>query len=188
MVSSSLGILLLSIGLLSFLVRASGPGKRFGHSLTADSNGNLLLFGGYTYRGFKHVNRYQTWDYSVGLHNDLWKFTVATEQWTLLANASATKPPARAFHAASFSGGKLFVHGGNDVMYGNDQRGGASLMKLCGASDLWTYTVATDNWTAIELSDNTCDGISASARTTARSARFAFTIALAVVLLSLSLI
>jgi len=163
------------------LVRGNNnPGQRFGHSITVDNDGNVLLFGGeypngdgdvlslslsrlgaairrktdslfsfvfvagYTYDGFRHVNRYQTWDYTNGLRNDLWLFNTTTSQWSALGNdPGAIKPSPRAFHASSYSQGKLYVHGGNDVMYGNNQRGGTSVMKLCGSGDLWTFDMGT---------------------------------------------
>lgn len=121
---------------------------------------------GYTYNGFQHVNIYQTWDYSAGLNNDLWKFDTSLATWSIVTNSTShpTSPPARAFHAASFNAGVLYIHGGNDVMYGNNRRGGSTLMKLCGNGDLWKYTVSTDTWESIETYDRVCKGISASTR------------------------
>lgn len=120
---------------------------------------------GYTYDSFDFTTQFQTWDYSSGLKNDLWRFNVTNESWTKLAEDGEADgaPSQRAFHAASYAGGKLYVHGGNDYFLGNSMRGGTSLMKLCGLDDMWAFDFETSSWTSLKRAQGTCSGISAAA-------------------------
>ncbi len=44
-------------------------------------------------------------------------------------------------------------------MWGDARRGGTSMMKLCGANDVWKFDVATSNWTQIVVDTSAaCDG------------------------------
>ena len=77
-------------------------------------------------------------------------FNLTGSSWSLLEPSSGdTRPTARAFHAASFRSGMLYVHGGNDYLLGNNERGGTSFMKLCGLDDLWSFDVSTRAWVKI---------------------------------------
>ena len=100
----------------------------------------------------------------MGLHkwieNDVWMFNLTGNSWSLLEPSSGdTRPTARAFHAASFRSGRLYVHGGNDYLLGNNERGGTSFMKLCGLDDLWSFDVSTRAWVKIHDFEGTCSGV-----------------------------
>ncbi|MBK7969934.1 MAG: hypothetical protein IPK08_13865 [Bacteroidetes bacterium] len=102
-----------------------------------DDIGNLWLFGG-------------IW-YGVSRLNDLWKYNIATNQWTWMkgdstinANGqygmlgienSANNPPSRWIYSHwKDNDGNFWIFGGN---------GGGWL------SDLWKYNVSSNNWTWI---------------------------------------
>ena len=176
-------VLLLCTGLL-LAVRATAsasPTHRFGHS-TVVKGSDLYMFGGYSSEGFHWKNDFKTWDYSVGLKNDLYKFNGST--WSKVEYATGSPiPDARAFHSASISasGNEMIIHGGSRHMWGNGRRGGTSVMKLCGADDTWKYTFATKTWTMLYAGDGTaeCDGRpSSSAASAANSVWGALTTAL----------
>ena len=128
---------------------------------------------GYTYDSFDFTKKFQTWDYTSGLKNDVWMFNLTGSSWSLLEPSSGdTRPTARAFHAASYSSGMLYVHGGNDYLLGNNERGGTSFMKLCGLDDLWSFDVSTRAWVKIHDFEGTCSGVS-SAHTSKQTACWA---------------
>jgi hypothetical protein len=87
-------------------------------------------------------------------------FNLTTNAWSVLEPISSVVPTSRAFHAASYRSGKLYVHGGNDYLLGNNQRGGTSFMKLCGLDDLWSFDVSSKVWDKIHGFEGTCSGIS----------------------------
>jgi hypothetical protein len=128
-------------------------GRRNGVSWT-DASGNLWLFGGYS------------WDSTnnIGPLNDLWKFNIASGQWTWMsgpnvgrqsgtygvqgtANA-ANVPGARESAMGWFdaAGGNLWLFGGN----GYDSSTSTSTNNL---NDLWKYNIALGQWTWVSGSN-----------------------------------
>ena len=57
------------------------PGARMGAVSWHDSSGNLWLYGGY---GFDEFNP------APGTLNDLWKYSIATNQWTWISGGKST--------------------------------------------------------------------------------------------------
>ena len=129
-------------------VAANVPGGRSGAASRADSSGNLWLFGGYG------------WDSANGLGplNDLWKFNIASNQWTWVSGADITRqsgsygtkgtasasnvPGARQSAMGWFdaTNGNLWVFAGN----GYDSSGSTSTNNL---NDLWKFNIASGEWT-----------------------------------------
>ncbi len=127
-------------GALGTQAVANTPGARFGTVSWTDPSGNLWLFGGY--------------DWSV-YFNDLWKYDLATGNWTWMKGtsttdqkgtygalgtpASANKPGAR-YGGVTWtdSSGKLWLFGGS---------GYAASGSSGSLNDLWKYDPATGNWT-----------------------------------------
>ena len=53
---------------------------------------------------------------SLGLLGDLYTFDLAAMNWTrLLSDDAAKQPPARSLHGFTSDGGRLYVHGGNQM-------------------------------------------------------------------------
>lgn len=117
---------------------ANYPGARaWGTVSWTDLSGNLWLFGGYGHDG----------NGGYGLLNDLWKYDVASNQWTWMKGPNAVNnpgfygtqgvsnpanlPPSRSETSCSWADntGNLWLYGGNS--YG----------------DLWKYDISTNEWT-----------------------------------------
>jgi Galactose oxidase, central domain len=123
----------------------NAPGARADAMSWTDTSGNLWLFGG---QGRDQAG-------TAGALSDLWKFRIATRQWTWIsgsdianspgtygvqnAPSTANRPGARS-NAASWidSAGSLWLFGG----YGVDSTGTAGPL-----DDLWQFTPATSTWT-----------------------------------------
>jgi Galactose oxidase, central domain/Kelch motif len=124
---------------------SSVPAARAYATAWADANGDLWLFGGQGHgaNGTAYV------------YNDLWKFSVATGQWTRvsgsarknmpgvygLAGVSATdNMPGGRSNAVTWvdSAGTLWLFGG----YGIDSTGALGTL-----NDLWQFAPSTDLWT-----------------------------------------
>jgi N-acetylneuraminic acid mutarotase len=122
-----------------------GPGARAYATTWTDAGGNLWLFGGQGRDGAG----------TLGLLNDLWKFTVDNDQWTWVAGSDKAnapgayegdtgptpdKVPAARSGAVSWidSAGNLWLFGG----YGIDPTGAVGTL-----NDLWQFTPATGSWT-----------------------------------------
>jgi gliding motility-associated-like protein len=107
-----------------------------------DGQGNFWIFGGI---------QGNTFDY----HNGLWRFEPATNNWTWMSGpqtqsagvygtqgvpSTANYPGARAYGAATWTdnSGHLWLFGGRGI----DANGFDGLL-----SDLWRYTIATNEWT-----------------------------------------
>jgi uncharacterized delta-60 repeat protein len=121
------------------------PGGRFAHVGWTDANGNFWFFGG---SGL-------LWGVSNswGDLNDLWRYDVASNQWTWMAGDTAlyrpssygilgvpsptNMPGARLGSAAwrDISGNNLWLFGGIGNSTGGD------------LNDLWKYNIATNLWT-----------------------------------------
>ena len=85
-------------------------------------DGKLWVFGG---RG------------AAGTMNDLWAYDPASGAWEQRAVSSPDKPAPRYVHAMAACGGRIYVHGGSQVI-GNT---GVPV------PDLWAYDPASDAWT-----------------------------------------
>jgi len=118
------------------------PGSRtFGFPAWADTAGNLWLYGGYGYGGN-----------ALGSLADLWKYSIATNEWTWVAGYQtsgltptygtlgvpdpANNPGSRYETTCSWtdSQNRLWFFGGYDP-------------NGLGRSDVWMYDIATNEWT-----------------------------------------
>jgi gliding motility-associated-like protein len=122
---------------------ANTPGARGWGTMTwADKLGNLWLFGGYGY----DVSG------SFGELSDLWKYTIATNEWTWMAGpntanpigvygtlgvpSAANFPPPRSEHNACWTDSQ-----NNLWLYG-----GMSSSTLITYGDLWKFDVSVNQW------------------------------------------
>ena len=124
---------------------ANYPGARAYSSATwTDNQNNLWLFGG---KGYGSTN--------PGMLNDLWKYDIATNEWTWMSGsdtadspgsygtlqvpASTNQPPPRvAYSTWVDSNGDLWMYGGwtmSAAAYGHT------------FGDMWKYSIATGEWT-----------------------------------------
>lgn len=120
---------------------ASFPGARAGATAVNDGNGNLWLFGGLS---------------KAGPLNDLWKYNITGNTWTLVKGTTAVKglgvygtkgTPATPNIPGARSGaagwvdctGKVYVFGGNSM--------GSTGTAIALMNDLWRYDPLTNNWT-----------------------------------------
>lgn len=121
------------------------PGARTEAVSWIDNSGNLWLFGGF--------GRSST--ASDGLLNDLWKFNIATNEWTWVsgsnginvigtygtqgvgstANIPGTRSASTSFKDAN---GDLWLFGGNGL---------GTVMTTGCLSDLWKYNITSNQWT-----------------------------------------
>jgi N-acetylneuraminic acid mutarotase len=122
------------------------PGARRGSSSWVDKTGNLLLFGGFGYDK----------NGSLGYLNDLWKYDIASNQWSWMGGsdvvnqsaiygslgiaASSNIPGARQYATnwADSTTNTLWLYGGQG--YIEDGALGA-------LNDLWKYNMSTNVWT-----------------------------------------
>lgn len=119
------------------------PGSRNSHISWTDASGNLWLFG-----GFGNAAN------ATGALNDLWKYTVATEQWTWMsgsntafqkglygtrgvANAANTPSSRYSFVGWTDASGNFWLFGGQ----------GYSASGVGSLNDLWKYSPSTNLWT-----------------------------------------
>jgi len=121
------------------------PGARTEAVSWIDNSGDLWLFGG--------IGKSSTaFD---GLLNDLWKYSIATNEWTWVsgsnginvvgtygtqgvgstANIPGTRSASTSFKDAN---GDLWLFGGNGL---------GTVMSTGSLSDLWKYNIATNQWT-----------------------------------------
>jgi hypothetical protein len=123
---------------------ANTPGGRYCNVTWSDASGNFWIFGGYGYDGSG----------TYGYLNDLWKYDIASNQWTWLkgsntasafgvygtqgVGAAGNNPGARYGGTSWMDGsGNLWLFGGYgayDVDFGT-------------LNDLWKYNPATNQWT-----------------------------------------
>jgi N-acetylneuraminic acid mutarotase len=135
--------------------------KRDHTSLVFDASSNsLLVFGGRVAESI-----------GVPALNDLWRYSLQTQQWQELPQLSTHRPESRYLHSAAFvrsasssssfsngpssvdtasssSGGVLVVFGGEHI-----DRPGSS-KKDHKLNDLWAYSTVTKDW--VELVHNDC--------------------------------
>ncbi|HMU45159.1 MAG TPA: kelch repeat-containing protein [Chitinophagaceae bacterium] len=122
------------------------PGSRSGAVSWKDNSGNLWLFGGIGYLG------------DGTLHNDLWKYSIATNEWTWvkgddIANvlgiygnkgvASINNKPGARVEAVSWkdNSNNLWLFGGD----GFPNSGSTTFSQTL--NDLWKYNITTNEWT-----------------------------------------
>jgi len=131
-----------SYGVMGTQAAGNKPGARYYSLSWADGSGNLWLFGGYGY----HTS-------SADFLSDLWRYNIATNQWTWMkgnntgsdygvygsfqSEGSNNKPGARYAHLGWKDGaGNFWLFGG----LGYGEASGGNL------NDLWKYNPLTNNW------------------------------------------
>jgi N-acetylneuraminic acid mutarotase len=136
-----------SYGTLGTAASSNVPDGRDAAASWIDSADNLWLFGGNALNGY---------------HNDLWKFTPSTNQWTWVSGANtlnglgvygtqgssaAVNVPSSRFAAASWvdASGNFWLFGGDGVS--NPQT--SSLL-----NDLWMFSPGTGQWTWVSGSSS----------------------------------
>ncbi len=123
----------------------NNPGGRYAGVTWNDNNGNIWIFGGYGNGSAV----------SAGYLNDLWKYTIATGEWTWVSGsnaisqqgtygtlgvASSSNTPGARAHAVTWvdNNGNLWMHGGQGL---------ATSTTVYYLSDLWKFDVTTSQWT-----------------------------------------
>jgi len=124
------------------------PGSRQKSVGWIDTAGNLWLFGGYGWSGI-----------NLGDLNDLWKYSIASGQWTWVSGGNA---PGQAgvygtqgvAALTNVPGGRESAIGwidstGNLWLFGGDgwDSNGATSMTTGTLNDLWKYSPGTNQWT-----------------------------------------
>lgn len=122
---------------------ANAPGSRYGASTWTDNTGNLWLYGG---TGLATVM-------ITGSLPDLWKYNVATNQWTWVKGASSTNtngiygvmgsPASTNAPGARFWATTWLDNANNLWMFGGNGNAASSSGTL---SDLWQYNTSTNLW------------------------------------------
>ncbi len=139
------------------------PSQRSGHEMVRGSDGALWSFGG---------------DTPTGLSGELFKLDVETKQWTTITT-SGVSPSARYIHTMGSTDGFLWVFGGNTASGEGEARNVCVTVLttccVCGvcadcdlclpraglSNDLWRLSLATLEWTSIEVAPG---GVGPSAR------------------------
>ncbi len=136
-----------SYGTLGVAAPANLPPNRYRFPTWTDTQGNLWLFGGTGNTG----NRQR---------NDLWKYDIATNQWTWVSGSNAqnmngqynTSPTA--FPGAREGAAGWVDNNGNFWIYGGYGRA-ASNTASAYLNDLWQYNPVTQVWTWISGASTT---------------------------------
>jgi gliding motility-associated-like protein len=127
-----------SYGAIQITAPANLPPSRCGTNASwADTSGNLWFFGGYILQ--------------MATYSDLWKYNLATNEWTWMKGPNLTNQPAsygtkgvpdplnnpscRAVYA------KWKDHAGNFYLYAGNKSNFNNL------SDLWRFNIASNSWT-----------------------------------------
>jgi hypothetical protein len=115
------------------------PGARiFGYPTWTDTTGDLWLFGGWTYNN------------GFGLLNDLWKYHIATNEWTWMGGPSVPNQPGVAGNLYQASSSFIppprdeanagWTDANNNLwLFGGDSAIGFF-------SDMWRYNISTAEW------------------------------------------
>jgi N-acetylneuraminic acid mutarotase len=131
-------------GALGVAASSNNPGARGGAVTWADASGNLWMFGGAAYDAFSNL----------GEINDLWKYNIASNQWTWMKGsdmsgqfatygsqgvAANANVPGAAFYGTGWvdATGNFWLFGGE----GNDANSYGDL------HDLWKYNATNNQWT-----------------------------------------
>jgi len=141
-------------GTMNVAASTNVPGGRYYASFWKDANGNLYLFGG------EGVDKNPVQSSPVYM-NDLWKYNIASNQWTWIGGtnvgANTTVPPVPAVYgtlgtpagtnqpgvrgeATSFTDAS-----GNFWLFGG--KGADSTGTFGNLSDMWKYSTTTNQWT-----------------------------------------
>lgn len=166
-------------GSLGVAAPSNLPGARYDSITWSDNSGNLWLFGGI---GYDSVPTY-------GSMNDLWKYNLATKQWTWIGGsplgtmsvvaygvygtqgtAAVTNIPGSRSHSSSWSdmNGNLWLFGGK----------GYTSTSYGYLNDLWKYNPSSNEWTWVSGSSTNVDSagvygtIGTSSATNVPAARF----------------
>lgn len=136
-------------GTLGIAAPANAPGGRYGSGMWTDPAGDLWLFGG---RGVPTTTL-------QGYLNDLWKFTISTNQWTWVSGSntgsqngiygsqgvgSATNIPGGRYFPASWTdnAGVFYMMGGYGFPVATYTSGSVGYQ-----NDLWKFDPVTLTWT-----------------------------------------
>ncbi len=124
---------------------ANEPPARYQTAYWTDQNGDLWLFGGVVLGD---------------LYNDLWKYSVATNEWTWMSGAQGPSnqvgvsgvqgvPSVNNFPSARGYGANCWTDNNNNLWlfagFGFDNVGGMGALE-----DLWKYNIATNEWTWVK--------------------------------------
>jgi len=142
---------------------ATAPGGRWGAASYRDSAGNVWMFGG---QGYDSASQ-------IGLLNDLWKYNMATNAWTLVSGGT-TGNQNGAYPASAGTGGAGFAPGGRQTAvlwvdlsgniwlfggFGLDSKGTSgstgpgSLQIGSVLNDLWKFDPVAGQWTWVSGSN-----------------------------------
>lgn len=140
-------------GTMGTAAAGNHPGSREGINSWADAAGNLWLFGGYGHAAVA----------GIGALNDLWKYTIATNQWTWVKGGNTvnqhgiygTKGIAA---AANIPGARNFSNVWTDAAGNFWMQGGLGYIATGNSfgllDDLWKYNSVTNQWTWVNGSNN----------------------------------
>lgn len=147
-------------GTLGAAAAANQPGGRYDPGYWTDASGNLWMFGGW---GYAATNTTTAGNGGAGFLNDLWKYTISTNEWTWMGGSNAAG-------AADVYGTENVAAAGNvpGARYGPATWADASgnLWLFGGASgtglaaitnhydDLWKYNIASGEWTWVGGTQN----------------------------------
>lgn len=128
-------------GTMGVAAPANNPGSRFWCNSFIDASGNFYLFGG---EGYASVAS------AFGIMNDVWKFDIATNNWTWIKGSNLVNQPAN-FGSLGVSSpsntpaGKYRAIGWTDSLNNFWSFGGYD-QNNWKWNDLWKYDVATNEW------------------------------------------
>lgn len=135
-------------GTLNTAAPGNVPGARYGATAWSDTNGNLWMFGGFGITTNTAVSAYL---------NDLWKYDLASSQWTWMGGSNAGNQNG-AYGSQSVSsptnvpGSRKFCMPwqdgtGNFYLFGGEGYDAATTSTTGLLNDLWKYNVNTGLWT-----------------------------------------
>lgn len=130
------------------------PGSRNSTAGWADTLGNLWLFGGY---GVIDTN------YIVKYLNDLWKFNLATNEWTWIHGSN--KHNQKTIYGTKGNGTSIttpgyYRHSGSTLVDGDNNLllfGGFNNLGRC--NELWKYNISNNTWTWMDGDSTLSEGI-----------------------------
>ncbi len=129
------------------------PGARVANASWKDENNNLWLYGGYRY-----VNAYPIVTNQYFFYNDMWKYNIATNEWTWISgDSSYNNMPNYGTQCLSGTnnnpGGRLKTQArwtdncGNFWLFGGAVFDSSQI--TVEKNDLWKYSTKTNEWTWI---------------------------------------
>ena len=134
-------------GFWTLINKINTPAPRWGAVTWTDAAGDLWLFGGQ--------------DSSTGFLNDLWKYNVASNAWTLVGGSTLDNQPGTygtigVASAGNIPGGRWAADAhidsaGNVWLFGGQGFDSASSNGLL--NDLWKYNPSTNQWTWVSGSE-----------------------------------